>query len=286
MHVPDDEIRRFSEYMFDKMPKITQISFRAVETNAQNLYYHSRSLELYEDMILYAPASVEEYQANLGKNTRYNMRRNMNRLARDFPTFSFRALGEQEITEEKLRRLLKFSRERLSEKSIIGDDEAKFQLVLQMVERYGFVTEAQINGKICGGLVFYKINGNYFFRMIAHDPKYDRYSLGFVLCYLSFSEVIRQGGRMLNLGWDKYEYKTRLGGVSRKLFDVTIYRSYFYLMLDIPPVLNLKVRKFKDSVLAFASNKQGLVANFTHSIILYRRRAMYQAQLSKVKYRK
>ena len=279
IYISSDEIERFAEYIFNKIPNINRIDFRNVIIDALNLGVPFRSLDLHEDVILCAPATVDEYLAKLGKNTRHNIRRYTSRLMHDFPSFTFHIIEEQLQTEAQLRRLLGFSRERMADKNTIGTDEAEFQRIMKMVQSYGFVTEAKINGETCGGLICYKINNNYFFRIVAHDPRYDEYSLGFLLYFMTICESIRRGGRMLNLGWIQYPYKSRLGGVSRKLSSVTIYRSRTQLMLDIQPVIGFKLQQTKKYILSFAVNKGSVTANFTHLLINFFKKIRYQVRL-------
>src|SRR5690606_22906735 len=77
----------------------------------------------------------------------------------------------------------------------------------------------------------------YYLDVLSHDSEFSDIGLGTLCCYLSVCECIRRGGRVYHFLWGRYDYKLRLGGVERPLFDVTLYRSRLPMMLRPVPVI-------------------------------------------------
>lgn len=245
IQIESEEVVRFARYIFNRFGEVSDITFDKVETNPESLPYPFQYLVFYHDTVLNAPATEEDYFASLGKHTRHNIRRYTKRLKQDFPSFCFRALEKEEVSEQQLRILVEWSRSRLAGKAQSSwDDEDELQRIFRMVRHCGLVTIATIDGKLCGGLVAYHLGKNFSFRLISHDSPYDEYRLGFLIYFMTLCECIRRGGRHLYFGWGPYDYayKQWLGGVRQPRALLTLYRSRLYLLLSIRTVLSQWLR--------------------------------------------
>lgn len=230
------DLQRFARSMFSHYPRVRRIDLHAVDADGAG--YPSQRLVTREDMQAALPASVDDYVAGLGKNTRRNIRRYTRRLLRDHPGFEIRVVPRAQINNEHLRVLQRLSRERLAGKGLLSTlDETELHRLRQLSARYGLVTLACIGDRIVGGMLCLVIGNCVNFRIIAHDPEFDDYSLGFLICFTTTCEAIRQGCTQMNLGWGHYPYKLRLGGRRRSLAMLTLYRSRLAYAMDAAGLL-------------------------------------------------
>lgn len=238
IEIPRAEVERFASHMFGAYPEVRRIDFHAVSSDPKGLPYPRLALPSRQDTVADLPASVEEYEASLGKSTRHNLRRYGARLQRDHPDFRFSVVPREAIDSEQLQMLQRLNRERLHDKGRSSTlDEAEMRSLQQLAARYGLVTLATIGGDAVGGMLSFVVGDGISFRIIAHDPSYDDYSLGFLIYFMTICEAIRRGCRHMNFGWDYYPYKIRLGGRSRPLLMLSVYRSRFAYALDAGSIL-------------------------------------------------
>lgn len=236
--IPRAEVERFAAHMFSAFPELRRIDFHAIATEATGLSYPSLALQSREDTVAELPGTVEEYEASLGKSTRHNLRRYGARLKRDHPDFRFSVVPREQIGAEHLQMLQRLNRERLQDKRRPSTlDDAEMRKLRQLAARYGLVTLATIGGDAVGGMLSFVVGDGISFRIIAHDPSYDDYSLGFLIYFMTICEAIRLGCRQMNFGWDYYPYKIRLGGRSRPLMTLSVYRSRLAYALDAVGIL-------------------------------------------------
>jgi hypothetical protein len=228
------DVDQYCAAMFDKFKAVSVISFTAVETNIQKLKIPFQKSHRTEDFVVNLPSTPELYLASLSSSTKKDIKYKINKLHRDFPSFQCVFLEKEEVIKHHILKILEFHQERMVSRDIVSIvDLTELNASLRLIQdSSGFVALAMIDGQICGGLVVHSAGTGYFMSLIAHDPDYNRYSLGMVCCYLTICECIKRGGRKFHLLWGRSEYKRRLSGVPRPLSDLNIYRSVFHLVLN------------------------------------------------------
>ncbi len=245
------QLQRFAERMFARHPQVRRIDFHSIDADAGSLPWPKQCLITREDTVAALPATVDDYLASLGKSTRHNLRRYRERLLRDHPGFELRVVPREQIDGEHLRVLQHLNRERLDNKGRSSTiDEAEMYRLRQLSARYGLVTLACIGDKVVGGMLCFMIGKGITFRIIAHDPACDDYSLGFLIYFMTICEAIRQGCTQMNFGWDYYPYKLRLGGQRRRLAMLTLYRSRLAYAMDASSLLARQASRLKRDVVA------------------------------------
>lgn len=230
MAIEDGEIDRFAAYIFASFPSVQVITFHAVQTAIQRLAFPSQHYVCTASIVLPLPASAEEYVAGLGKNMRRNLRRYMDKLKRDFPSFRFDVFEKEQVRAEHVRQIMNLNRARIAGKNktyAIDDEEDK---IVALTRQTGMVGLATVDGVVVAGSIGYLVGGHYFFKIIAHDPKYNEYSAGILCCYLTICECIARGCKEYNFMWNEYEYKFALGASPRSLEHVVVYRSLLHLL--------------------------------------------------------
>lgn len=231
MSIDDEEIERFADYVFSTWRSIHTISFHAVQSNIQRLAFPCQHYACTANIVLPLPVSSDAYVASLGKNMRRNLRRYMEKLTRSFPSFRFEVFEKERINEQHVRDIMNLNRARIAGKNksyAIDDEEEK---IIALVKNTGLVGVASIDGKVAAGAVGYLVGDCYFFKVIAHDPKYNEYSAGILCTYLMICECIARGCKEYNFMWNEYEYKFALGAFSRDLEHVIVYRSRLQFLL-------------------------------------------------------
>lgn len=232
IRVDQDDVTRFVSYIFASYPSVKVISFHAVRPRMVELPMPYQRFNCLEDMVIALPSSADSYTTSLGRSTRSYLHRYLNKLKRDFPSFSFRVLTPGEISEQEIRRIIDLNRLRMASKGKESiNDEDITQRIVRLACECGLVGVIMLDGRICAGSINYRVGDNYFLETLAHDPASDNYRLGTLCCYLTICECIARGGNEYHFLWGQDEYKTRLLGVQRDLDDLVIYRSYLHMVL-------------------------------------------------------
>jgi hypothetical protein len=228
------DIVRFSNYIFSELKQVDVICFRAIGTDIRPVPFKIQRLNYLEDMVIRLPKSEDDYASMLSTKTRSNVRRKMKSIMADHPSFEIRVVEKEDIEEAQIRELIAFNHARMSNKRKISTfAEAERQRLIDLTKGSGVMTLALIDGKICGGIINYRIGKNYFCLMVTHDPKYNEYSLGLLCNYRAICEAIRHGAMELHFLWGRYHYKYALMALPKELDLVVVYRSRFQFLLNV-----------------------------------------------------
>jgi hypothetical protein len=237
--VSDEEITLFANYIFGKDESVFSISFHLIRKAPRSLPYPSQEFNSSEDVVLTLPATPDAYLASLSSKMRRNIRYYLRNIARDFPTFRYQVYEKEEITEQQVRAIIELNRARIDGKQLrycIRQDELDW--IVSVVKSRGLVGVATIDGKICGGAVNLRVGDHYFGHTIAHDTRYNSYSLGILCAYLTICANIERGAKETHFSWGRYEYKYKLLGVQRDMAGLTVYRSALAYWLAAPTLLS------------------------------------------------
>jgi CelD/BcsL family acetyltransferase involved in cellulose biosynthesis len=224
--LPEEEVRRFAYFMFATFASVSMVSFRKIRAELHSLDRPWHAVACTEDMVIELPRTVEEYEAAVGKNMRRNIKRYGNALAKDFPSFSYRVLLAEEITEQHVRDIVALSCTRMKSKNIVPRfTEEEIAWIARFAKQCGMVGVVTIEGRICAGAIGFRIGDNYAMHVIAHDQRYNDYSLGILCYYRTVCEGIVRGGRRFHLLQGQYGYKHRLLARRQDIVSLDIYRN-------------------------------------------------------------
>lgn len=233
IRVGKEDLDRFSTYIFSQYRDVNVISFRAIETDVRALPFPYQRFNHLEDITLTLPSTPSEYHAMLGKNTRRNIKRYGDRLRKSFPDCRFEVFEKDAVPEHYIRALINFNRSRMANKNIASViDEEETRRIVELTHACGLTGIMTIDGQVVAGAVSYHAGDNYFLNILAHDPRYDGYWVGFLCCYETILRCIERGGKEFHFLWGRYEYKFALGAVQRDLDNVTVYRSHLQFLLN------------------------------------------------------
>lgn len=243
VNIDQEEIRRFSEYMFDSFKSLKVISFRKLQAAIRDFPYPWHAITCTEDMVVALPPSVKEYETAMGKNMRRNIKRYTNALAKDFPSYRYRLYLEDEVSEQHIRDIIALSCTRMKSKNIVPRfNEEETQWIVDFAKRCGIVGVATIDGRVCAGAIGFRMGENCFMHVIAHDIKYNDYSLGILCYYHTICEGIVCGAKRFHLLQGRYGYKYRLLAERQDLIHLDIYRSRLHAFVHGRRILNKEVK--------------------------------------------
>jgi hypothetical protein len=208
------------------------VSFHFVEAAARAFAFPFQRAACGEDTVLELPASVEAYTARLGSSTRSTLNNRMNRIRREIPGFRFEVFEKQEVPVAQIREIIRLHRLRMASKGKVSAvDEAEEERIIAYVALCGFVALATSDGRPCAGAITYRLGSNFTARILAHDPAYGNYRLGFVCAYLTICQCIRAGNsRYFYFGWGQSDYTRHLGGCNRELVHLSLFRSRWHVL--------------------------------------------------------
>jgi hypothetical protein len=238
IRIDEQELRCFVDYVFANFSPVAVISFKAIQSDVQRLPFPYQRHNSKEDFVIVLPDTQGEYRARIGSSTRYNVKRYMKRLTRDFPTFSYRFYENEEISEQDIREIIRLSEIRISaKKKRFGIDEKEVKQILNLARICGLVNVVSIDGHLCAGTITLRTGSSYLAMVNAHEPKYDGYWLGTLCYYLTICESIARGGKRFHMGGGRYDYKIRLLGVRQDMDHLEVYRSYGHALVNCDNVV-------------------------------------------------
>ena len=231
MTVGAEELGRLAAHVFSTWRSVSAICLHAVHSHVAALRLPFQQYACTANIVLPLSATVEEYVASLGKNMRRNLRRYMDKLRRDHPSFRHEVFEKEAASEEDMRAIIDLNRARIAGKHIRYALDEEVDKVIALVRECGMAIVMRIDGRVAGGSIGYFAGGNYFFKVISHDPRYNEYSAGILCCYLTICECIARGCKEYNFMWNEYEYKFALGAHTRSLHHLVVYRSRLHFLL-------------------------------------------------------
>ena len=241
-----ETIAEFAKCIFDAFPSISVISFHAIHTDINRIHYPLQRFNILEDVVLTLPSSEEEYLARLGRSTRRTIKYYKNKLLRSFPSFAYQVYTGEAISKEQILAIISMKMRRMEQKNRAAFiPEEDLNGMWELIVQYGIVGIATIDGKICAGCISYRVGRNDFMNVLAHDPQYDDYRLGTLCSYFAVCDCIARGSAECHFQWGQDDYKFRLLGVTRRLDDVVIYRSFLSMIANPYVVLRAWQKKME-----------------------------------------
>lgn len=262
----ENQIERFTQNMFRQYPEVKVIIFYAIGSTITRLAYPYQQLNYLEDIVVNLPASEDQFFSNLSKGTRRNLRRYQKKLENNFPAASYDIWVDEEIREQDIHEIANLNRSRMSEKnklSLISEDVERN--LFEQARKSGLVCTITIDGRVCAGAICFRTGNNYFLTVIAHDSRFDAYSLGCLCCTHLICRCIANAGREFHFLWGRYEYKFTLSGVQLDLNHVLIYRSFFDFCLHAPLASRAWMNALKRQLILYlheAKKTDGFLARF------------------------
>lgn len=238
-----EEIRRFADYIFNVFEAVKVVSFRKIRAGLLNIDRPRHAINCIEDLVVSLPQTVKEYDAALGRNMRRNIKRNTNALLKDYPSYRFQFYHEGDISEQHVRDIVSLSCLRMKSKNIeprFNEEETRW--IIDYAQKCGIAGVATIDGRVCAGIIGFRIGQGYFMHVIAHDLRFNEYSLGILCCYHAICEAIVRGAKRCHLLQGRYGYKYRLLAERRDIVHLDIYRNRLCSFLNGRRALHKEIK--------------------------------------------
>jgi len=265
MQVPPEEIERFANYIFRHFPSVARIAFSKIGKDIGVLALPWQQYKIFEDIVVSLPDTPDAYLSRLGAKLRHNIRHQMKAIAADFPGFSFETYEYGAIAEDHVADLIALKKVNIDEKRIafgIKPEEAAWMIGRAKTD--GLLIVALLDGKVCGGSLSFRLGDHYFSLLNGYDPRFAKYSLGMLCCYVAIREQIERGAKEAHLLWGRNPYKFKLLGVLREVANLDIYRSRLAYYRHADRVLTNKLNDFiaqQKLVLVEHEQRSGLLAS-------------------------
>jgi hypothetical protein len=239
MPVDDAEASRFAASLFANYPSVGAVVFGAVTASISRPAFPYQRADVTEDSVLTLPDSDEEFLARLGKSMRNNIRYYLNKLKRERPSFRFAVYRGSEADEGDMREIVRLNRIRMQNKNkVSANDDAALEKILQLARATGLVGVVTVDGRLCAGVIGYRIGDHFFSWVRSHNPAFDDYRLGRLTAYLMIGAAIASGIREYHFMWGREEHKAMLQGVERRFERIVLYRSRLHMLRHAGIVLN------------------------------------------------
>jgi CelD/BcsL family acetyltransferase involved in cellulose biosynthesis len=170
----------------------------------------------------------EEYIGGLSRNMRYNIKRRMQNLEKDFKTryFIWQDIGGLEYAMERLSFLHNKRWEQKGGKHGFSSKEynAFHQAVAREFAMKGWLQLSclELDGEIVGILYDYRYGNKIYYYQGGFDPSLYKYSLGLVLRAYVIQKAIENGIKEIDLLKGGYEHKYKWTEYDRQTINLTI----------------------------------------------------------------
>jgi hypothetical protein len=236
------ELDRFARYIFKRFPEANIISFQALKANTHQFGFPVQRSNAKDTYMISLPATPQEYTASLGKSTRSTTRHQLNKVVRDYPSFTSRFYVNEEIDEQHVREIIRFNETRISNRAYkFSHDEKR---IISLVKMCGFVNVISIDGRVCAGTVNYRIGNSIFGEVIGYDFAYEKSGIGKLALYLTICESITRGGKNFYLGGGRFDFKSRMLGTQLDMDRIEIYRSYTQLIFNLDKAATAAIKGY------------------------------------------
>ena len=174
------------------------------------------------------PKTWEDYLAELSSNTRYNVRRRMRNLERDFSA-KFYLWTDRDRLPEAMRTLaaLHSSRweERGTSRSFVSPEYNTFHGMVAgdfMDKGFLHMSCLELDGKIAGMYYDFIYKNRIYYYQAGFDPSFSKYSPGLVLRAYVIKRAIEEGVDEIDLLKGSYQFKDAWANRSRSTVTVNI----------------------------------------------------------------
>lgn len=222
------EARRACLAIFRAVPEARRIHIEVLFP-PRELRLPLRALNVAEHMVIDLPATVDDYNASLGKRTRGNLRNFQNRLRRDHPDVSTEIVvpgaGAAELFDQFLAWKNDWFHARHGYATFWEDKPEFVGKVKALACRRGEVQVTTIDDTPAAIRFLFPVGDSTVSLQGSFDPQYQQYRLGLLASYWAICDAVERGLRQVNLLWGTTDYKGHLGATPRPATQLSVFRS-------------------------------------------------------------
>ena len=238
--------RRVCESIFRVLPNVRRVRVNGFRIDPADIGLPFRTLWTDTDMVMPLPASLEDYERQLGPATRKNLHKYMNRLSRTMPEFTFEVREGPAIGDGLLRQIVEFNQVRMGVKGKASSIDRPYERRLgTMLAGYGFAGVLAMHDEIVAGCLCTKVGSSYYSHVQAFDQPYAKLHLGLLCYHLTVCAAIERGGLEFHFLWGDTRYKRQLGGRPLTVYNASLYRNVLSRALAASEIRWLVTRRVK-----------------------------------------
>jgi len=173
------------------------------------------------------PQTWEEYVGSLSSNMRYNIRRKVRKLERDF-NVRFYAWSDTDTLSSAMEKLGQLHRKRWKEQDIshsFADDRYNNfheKVAAEFLNKGNLrLYVLEMDDSICAMLYCFKHCDKVFYYQSGHDPEYANYSIGTVMFAYAIREAIAENTTEFDFLRGSHEYKYNWSNADRNTVTLT-----------------------------------------------------------------
>lgn len=220
-----DEVRRFADYLFGRLPGVRRIAFPGVHMGRLRLAYPCQRFLAGEDIVISFAGTAEEYAARLGRSTRKILRRHAAALGARHPGAGYR-LVPGAAQEGLVERIADWNRQHMAARDRVSAyGERDVRQVAALAAGAGMVGTVVAGTRVRAGTVCCRVGCSIYLLMTGFDGEYGEFGLGMLCNYWTVMECLRMQCRDINLMGGRLPYKYSLLGRVRAFDSLAIYRS-------------------------------------------------------------
>ncbi len=246
VHIPADELQVFLSEIFARYTSVHSVRFYAMENDVCAPGYSTATFPSVEENIISLPSTSDAFMESLSVSSRKNLRSAGRRILRHFPSFQYTIHAGNEVDDKTMHQIFSLCDQRMDVKKkerYINSDAARN--IIRLVRLYGFVGVATIEGRVCGGNIWYRVGSRNFMHILAHDPRFDSYKLGNYQSYLSLSDCIAHGGRECWMMGGGREHKSRFLAKTKHLNTTIVFRSRLRRLLAVQTTTKAAISRLR-----------------------------------------
>ncbi len=246
--VDEQELARFTRFMFARFGQIDLIRFKALKTQLRELEFPVQQYAAKHTYCIALPGTAEAYTASLGAATRGSVKHKWNRVRKAFPDLRMEFRNGSDIDDAWLDEIMQLSEEGIAARGLnMRHDREK---ISAMARRCGFASAVLVDGRIAAGIIAYQFGSSYFFELLGYDKRFCKYGMGTICVYQTIREIVVRGGSRCYLGGGHFEYKRHMGGKLLCMDELKIYRSHSRMLANLHQAagmfLDARVRAAKE----------------------------------------
>ena len=220
---PCDELaqRLMVEHQADLLTLSLQTAKTFPERAAGRRLFEVRHIA--DDYKIDLPATLEEYLRQLGKQTRKHLPYYVRRLEREWnDDYSVHVAKGTDISWDSFAAVLELNQLRMRAKRRASLWSARLaEHRWPLVRNSGLMVSLRYKNSIVAATLSLLHGREAYMIVIAHDPQYDRLSLGSVCLWKTIEHVIGLGHTTFHLMWGESFYKEQFGGRREPLYRVS-----------------------------------------------------------------
>ena len=169
------------------------------------------------------PETIEEFDAQLGKKTRYNVKWYPKKMERDKGFIHYRHYITSEVPTQLISRWFEWKKS--THNFTFNQGEMEYLRLQGVTDVYAlYITSQQGEERMVAVGMTCDTGDNSYFENFSYDPDYHLYSPGMMIYHHIISEKIKKGIKRFYLSGGELDYKRRYNGIRTEAFTGRIFR--------------------------------------------------------------